>query len=162
MTQWYHSLLCLTYADRAIVEKHFFVFWPLVAVTSLHLCPSLLILRWLDSCRATNQWSMLPKEAVLRSQPSPTSAVLSTPFSTYSPAAPTSGRLASASWAGSSRPPTLRAGARPPSPAAIALSCTRCQSNWGNRLRARTGRGAAASTKRWMNLSSRPWPAATS
>lgn len=121
--------------------------------------------RWPACCRTVRHWSMLPKQPVQMSQPSLTSAALSTPFSTCLRAAPTSVKLASASWASSSRPLTLKAGAQVGAAASPALQrmripcCTLCRSNWGGLSKARTRRGWTVwQAKRKANRSSRLWP----
>lgn len=105
---------------------------------------------------------MLPKPPVQTSQLLPTLAAPPTPSSMFLPAAPTSGRLASVSWASSLRAPTQRAGPQVRAVAAWAAPQRRtpyfnlCQWSWGSPSKARTRTWAVWWDK--MSQSSRLWP----
>ena len=137
------------------------------------LPPSLSLSRCLACSRAATRWSKPPRRAVPMSRRSPTSAALSTPSFTCSPATLTFARPASASWGSSSRPPTLRAAPCPaPGPAAVGLPrrlrrtrarhCASCQPSWaGHSGECRGTRWRRAVAARRKDVSARsltPWP----
>lgn len=139
-----------------VIIKCEFTVFPLISV---------FYLRWLVFCKAANQSSPLLKQPARTSLLLPTSAAPSTPSSTCSQAAPTSGRLGSTSWENCLRPPTLRAELHLPSPeAAVAVPrtrarrCRHCQSSCPNlsEVRERTGRTAR------REKMARLWPACSS